>query len=397
MDYSMKLMNSPLKKRPSTDRFVTPVKTHHSPSKSSLNSESKRNLLQNQHSSPNFTLNSSPSLSPTRTITKSSENIFGSPKSPKRFYPTKPLHVITLPEIQLDFYVQPLDWSKTNIIANALYDSLCFINPKNASVSYLMDSPTDISAVKFNSDGTLVSLGDQSGKLVVYDSTLFIKTYEYQLMRSSIICSDWKGDMILLGARQGKFAIFDTRSGVIDRKKQACMEEICSIKFSPDNLHFETASNDCRISMWDVRNLEKPFYVFTKHTAAVKAVCWSPYDSNIICTGGGTNDKILYQWNINNGDIIQSQVTGSQICNVFWNEEYNEIVTSHGYSQNQIALWKGSTLAPILSYQTHQQRVLFMSPSPDSTSVATASPDNTLQIWNFFSPTSKNVLDMVIR
>jgi cell division cycle 20-like protein 1 (cofactor of APC complex) len=388
-------MSSPPRKRHSADRFVTPVKTPRSPQKNSQSSDSKTNFLRHQFSSPNFSHGLSPSFRTSRSPSISSENLLGSPKSPKRYYPKKPLHIIPLNDIQSDFYVQPMDWSKTNDIAMALKTTLCFINPKNSAITFLRDSPAEVLAVKFNDDGTLLSLGDKFGKITIFDPMVLTKSYECHVLDTSILCSDWKSDAVLLGSRYGNFVLFDTGSRNVVINKQASLEEICSIKFAPDMIHFETTSNDCTVSIWDLRNMETPSFVFTKHTAAVKAVCWSPYDENIICTGGGTNDKNLYQWNINSGEVIKSQETGSQICNAYWNEEYNEIVTSHGYSCNHVALWKGSTLEPIVSYHSHKQRALFMSVSPDSTSVATASPDNTVQIWKFFSPPLKNACDLI--
>ena len=31
---------------------------------------------------------------------------------------------------------------------------------------------------------------------------------------------------------------------------------------------------------------------------------------------------------------------GSQVCGILWNEEYKEIVTGHGFSHNQLTVWK---------------------------------------------------------
>jgi hypothetical protein len=39
--------------------------------------------------------------------------------------------------------------------------------------------------------------------------------------------------------------------------------------------------------------------------------------------------------------------TGSQVCNLAWSRSVNELVSTHGYSQNQITVWKYPALAPI--------------------------------------------------
>lgn len=35
----------------------------------------------------------------------------------------------------------------------------------------------------------------------------------------------------------------------------------------------------------------------TEHTAAVKALAWSPHRNSILATGGGSTDKSIKLWN----------------------------------------------------------------------------------------------------
>lgn len=159
---------------------------------------------------------------------------------------------------------------------------------------------------------------------------------------------------------------------------------VTSISYSTSNYTFATSGNDCIVKLWDLRNMSEPTISFTQHTAAVRAIQFSPTQPNIIATGGGTSDKSIKLWNYLTGDVISTINTGSQVCNLFWNEEYNEILSTHGFSQNQLALWKGTDLSPIAQFHEHKQRVLFMAVSPDSTRVATAAPNDGMLIWKMF-------------
>jgi cell division cycle 20-like protein 1 (cofactor of APC complex) len=42
---------------------------------------------------------------------------------------------------------------------------------------------------------------------------------------------------------------------------------------------------------------------------------------------------------------MQCVDTGSQVCNLAWSKHSSELVSTHGYSQNQIIIWKYSSLA----------------------------------------------------
>ena len=38
--------------------------------------------------------------------------------------------------------------------------------------------------------------------------------------------------------------------------------------------------------------------------------------------------------------MINSYYTGSQVCNILWNKKEKEIISSHGFSKNNIIIWK---------------------------------------------------------
>jgi WD40 repeat protein len=40
--------------------------------------------------------------------------------------------------------------------------------------------------------------------------------------------------------------------------------------------------------------------------------------------------------------------TSFQVCNLVWSKNVNELVSTHGYSQNQIILWRYPTMSKVL-------------------------------------------------
>ena len=61
-----------------------------------------------------------------------------------------------------------------------------------------------------------------------------------------------------------------------------------------------------------------------------------------------------------------------------------EIVSTHGYSHNQICLWKFPTMRKIQTLTGHTFRVLYLGMSPDGENVVTGAGDETLRFWNVF-------------
>jgi WD40 repeat protein len=57
----------------------------------------------------------------------------------------------------------------------------------------------------------------------------------------------------------------------------------------------------------------RPVHHFSDHTAAVKAIAWSPHQQHILASGGGTADRHIRFWNTQTGTSLQKVDTGSQV------------------------------------------------------------------------------------
>jgi cell division cycle 20-like protein 1 (cofactor of APC complex) len=66
------------------------------------------------------------------------------------------------------------------------------------------------------------------------------------------------------------------------------------------------------------------------------------------------------------------------------------MVTTHGYSLNQINLWNTSgnwedkTVRKVTTLTGHTYRVLYLAASPQGESIITGAGDETLRFWNVF-------------
>ena len=49
----------------------------------------------------------------------------------------------------------------------------------------------------------------------------------------------------------------------------------------------------------------------------------------------------------------------------------NEIVSTHGYSQNQIIVWRHPTMTKLATLTGHTMRVLYLATSPDGQTIVT--------------------------
>ncbi len=59
------------------------------------------------------------------------------------------------------------------------------------------------------------------------------------------------------------------------------------------------------------------------------------------------------------------------MCNLSWSKNVNEIVSTHGYSQNQIVVWRYPAMAKLATLTGHTLRVLYLAVSPDGQTIVT--------------------------
>jgi cell division cycle 20-like protein 1 (cofactor of APC complex) len=126
-----------------------------------------------------------------------------------------------------------------------------------------------------------------------------------------------------------------------------------------------------------------------------------------LASGGGTADRAIKFWTTLSDELsaslndmsdtplpqlsqprqhgaIQSIDTGSQICNLLWSTHVNELVSTHGYSQNQITVWSYPSMHKLATLTGHTMRVLYLALSPDGQTIVTGAGDETLRFWNVF-------------
>ena len=149
-----------------------------------------------------------------------------------------------------------------------------------------------------------------------------------------------------------------------------------------------SGSNDNKCSVWELRQ-NQPLYEFTESLSAVKALAFCPWNHNLLATGGGSGDRKIRMYNVGIGGIINEIDTESQVCSLIWNPFEKELLSSHGFSKNQLSIWKYPSLQRTHDLTGHTSRVLHTTLSPNGQIVCSAAADETLRFWKVFDDTTK--------
>lgn len=199
-------------------------------------------------------------------------------------------------------------------------------------------------------------------------------------------CMAWNHHSLATGSRDRSILLRDARAPEPWTVKLAAhRSEVCGLKWSPDDRELASGGNDNQLLIWNPSSASTlPMQRFASHQAAVKAIAWSPHQHGLIASGGGTADRCIRFWSTSTGQALHSIDTGSQVCNLSWSKNINEMVSTHGYSQNQIIVWRYPSMQKLATLTGHTMRVLYLAVSPDGQTIVTGAGDETLRFWNVF-------------
>ncbi|KAH9515360.1 ubiquitin-protein transferase activating protein [Bulinus truncatus] len=317
-----------------------------------------------------------------------------SAKKTTRHIPQQPDRILDAPEILDDYYLSLIDWSVENVLAVALGSSVYLWHASRGNITLLLqqDNPGDeyVSCVNWTADGNHLAVGLSSGVVELWDPVQEKKLRSMAGHAARVGSLSWNSYMLSSGSRSGSIHNHDVRVaqhhvGTLVGHTQ----EVCGLKWSPNGKYLASGGNDNLINIWQSESgslltAGEPLHIFNQHQAAVKALAWCPWQHNVLASGGGTADRHIRFWNCNNGVNLSAVDTNSQVCALLWSPEYKELISGHGYTQNQLTIWKYPAMTKVTELTGHTARVLHMCLSPDGTTVVSAGADETLRLWKCF-------------
>ncbi|KAM9902753.1 hypothetical protein OXX69_008185, partial [Metschnikowia pulcherrima] len=329
------------------------------------------------------------SLSPVR---QDSQRFLLSPQKKPRQISKVPYRVLDAPDLSDDFYLNLVDWGSQDVLAVGLGDAVYLWDGSTQSVERLcvLENKEKVTSVSWIGSGTHLAVGTSRGLVEIWDATKTkcVRTMTGHRLRVSALA--WNEHILSSGSRDRTIYNRDVRVqqhyiNSFDAHKQ----EVCGLSWNVEENRLASGGNDNQVYVWDALNT-KPVHSFSEHTAAVKALAWSPHQRGILASGGGTADKTIKVWNTITGQRVHSVDTGSQVCNLLWSKNSNELVSTHGFSRNQIAVWKYPSMQQVAQLTGHTYRVLYLSLSPDGETIVTGAGDETLRFWNVFEKNRNN-------
>ncbi|KAK0670848.1 putative fizzy-related protein [Cercophora samala] len=322
------------------------------------------------------------SLSPVRY---GSQQLLLSPRRQPRAVSKVPYKVLDAPELADDFYLNLVDWGNANVLGVGLGSSVYMWNAQTSRVNKLCTLEDDtVTSVSWIQKGTHIAIGTGKGLVQIWDAERQRRLRTMVGHTNRVGALAWNTHILTSGSRDRSIYHRDVRApDPWMRKLVGHKQEVCGLKWNCEDGQLASGGNDNKLMVWDKLS-DSPLWKFSDHTAAVKAIAWSPHQRGLLASGGGTADRRIIFHDTVRGTVVNEIDTGSQVCNLAWSKNSNEIVSTHGYSQNQIVVWKYPSMTQVASLTGHTYRVLYLAMSPDGRVVVTGAGDETLRFWNVF-------------
>ena len=318
-------------------------------------------------------------------------------KKAKRRIPRKPERILDAPELLDDYYLNLVDWSASNRVAVCLGHSLYVWDASTGTSQQAITHDSDrswnvLTAVAWSPQGDAVAVGAADHSIKIWDAATMkckavLPDNSHEARISALAWNGRNGNILASGSRDSLVLEHDMRMW----QRPICKlhghtQEVCGLKWSPEGLQLATGGNDNCLCMWDLGSSVPRFTRPNDHVAAVKAIAWCPWQSHVFATGGGTADKCIKFWDSMTGECLRSYQAESQICAMLFNPREKELITSHGFTTNQITIWRYPTMDVVSELKGHKSRVLYMAMSPDASTIVSGSADETLRFWKINAP-----------
>ncbi|KOC64464.1 Cell division cycle protein 20 like protein [Habropoda laboriosa] len=251
-----------------------------------------------------------------------------------------------------------LDWSSKNMIAAAIQDYVMFYDTHTPQIMEPVENVevTNICAVKWNNAGNKLVICTLLSEIKLYCLetlkviwTTMCNSSEYN-SPCHVRCVCWyQDDQYIVTGCKGLITIYSTKKGIVVNSVMAHNTGLLTLVFSPNYEYLVSSATDMtvRIFRWSslVLSLDITYYEPTR------ALAWHPYESALLCIGGGLGDASLSLWNVNKLDPVSYRHVDFQgaVENLAWNKISGELVVqwSHWTGQNRC------TMMPVLASLDH--------------------------------------------
>ena len=249
-------------------------------------------------------------------------------------------------------------------------------------VEYAVDHIDYVRTVVFSPDGKFLASGGYDSRLRLWEANTgnHIATLRGGgdavafSPDGELLANEYGGDGII-----GTIGLWDAHTGELRHVLSKHHSPLTCMAFSPDGKTLVSASRDSEIVLWDIPTLRHRLSITTQHTEAVSSVAFSPDGETL---ASGSFDQTLRFWDPQTGEHKATLQYPDAITSVVFSPDGRILAVGWGeWSNNRIQLLDSKTFQPLNTLVGHTEDITDLGFSPDGGTLASASYDGTILLW----------------
>jgi len=233
-----------------------------------------------------------------------------------------------------------------------------------------------------------VVTGSQDGRIRLWTVTGEMAGKWKQVHSLTILSVCWSPDELHIasGSEDGTAIIWDARKGdIVGRPIRTGHSHVYAVCYSSDGATLITSGYNNKITFWDVKTREVLHFVEACHASQqVHCVTWTSYDRIFLgCSNGITQARTDTQGIVHLGERT------SPICAIVLSQDENSLATAS--LDNTIRLWDPKTNQSVGQPLHHPNGLRCAAFARNSRLLATSGIDKNVYIWDLQAPFGRDV------